>query len=946
MEFALVKNNAAAAFVVEKETSWGVGSIAGKVCRDVSDVTGILPQVKDAGDAAEDEPQVIFGIIGESRTLAELERSGAIDCTAVRGKRECFLFRVVSPQKLVIAGSDKRGTIYGLFHISECIGVSPWVRFADVVPAKKREVVFSERDTVCSREPSVKYRGFFINDEWPAFGNWTFSRYGGFTAEMYDLIFETLLRLKGNYLWPAMWTSSFSLDGPGEESAKLADAYGIIMSNSHHEPCLRHSEEWDIVRGEDSVYGNAWNYAENKEGLLRYWRDGLLRSGKYENIITIGMRGERDSLMLGEDATLAENIAQLKEIITEQRRLIAKCVGENAPQMLALYKEVEAYYYGDEQTAGLKDWDGLRGVTLMLCEDNFGNMRTLPQEEKRECDGGFGMYYHFDYHGCPVSYEWVNSSYLPKVWDQMTMAYDFGVRDIWIVNVGDLKFQEYPLSFFMDLAYDYERWGSGRKDAPAAYLKHWTAREFGGYLSEELQNKTVEVMKGYTKMNHNCKPEVMRPDTYHPLHFSEGKRRLAENDRLKELLWELKEQIPYELLAAYWELVYYPAMGSVNVSDMQLYAGLNHFYARMGAVMANDYADKVRQCIAADRELTEDMHRLLDGKWNGMGLSEHIGFANWNDEECRYPVIMYVEPANKPQLMAYEEGDDTATAGGDWTGKLLVMRAFHRAGVTEGRLILQNTCKEDVAYTILCSIPGVTVVPACGTVHREETLSVDVQKELLPAGAEFTVHYAGGNIRVCIEADYAVLPKCAPMTFFEEDGLLSIEASHFAECVPGNKGAFAVLEGYGKTLAGVKAYPQTKTYFSGDGTDGVPYLVYRMWVKEAGEYDARFYTAPANPVRERGDVSFGYAVNDGEVKKVSLIPDGYRAGEPSCAPWAKMVCAQIRVTAEKITLQKGENRISIYAGTPGFILEKIVLVRAGKTLPVSYLGPQESYYIS
>ena len=233
----------------------------------------------------------------------------------------------------------------------------------------------------------------------------------------------------------------------GEENARLADCYGIVMSNSHHEPCLRHSEEWDLVRGEDSVYGNEWSYLTNREGLIRYWRDGLLRSGKYENIITIGMRGERDSLMLGEDASLEQNISLLKEIITEQRKLIRECVGENEPEMLALYKEVEAYYYGDETTPGLKDWDGLDGVTLMLCEDNYGNMRTLPTEEMRSHRGGFGMYYHFDYHGSPVSYEWVNSSYLPKIWDQMTMAYDFGVRDIWIVNVGDLKFQEYPLSF-------------------------------------------------------------------------------------------------------------------------------------------------------------------------------------------------------------------------------------------------------------------------------------------------------------------------------------------------------------------------------------------------------------------------------------------------------------------------------------------------------------------
>ena len=190
---------------------------------------------------------------------AELIAEMQMDVSSIRGKRESFLF-VVTEQRLLIFGSDKRGTIYGMFHISELMGVSPWVTFADVVPERKDEVYMTEADTFYSKEPSVKYRGFFINDELPAFGNWTFSHFGGFTAEMYDMIFETLLRLKGNYLWPAMWTSSFSLDGPGEENARLADCYGIVMSNSHHEPCLRHSEEWDLVRGEDSVYGNEWSY--------------------------------------------------------------------------------------------------------------------------------------------------------------------------------------------------------------------------------------------------------------------------------------------------------------------------------------------------------------------------------------------------------------------------------------------------------------------------------------------------------------------------------------------------------------------------------------------------------------------------------------------------------------------------------------------------------------
>ncbi len=255
----------------------------------------------------------------------------------------------------MIAGSDKRGTIYGLFHLSELLGVSPWVYFADVLPVKRDTVILTQAVNTVSKEPSVKYRGFFINDEWPSFGSWTFRHFGGFTAEMYDKVFELLLRLKGNYLWPAMWTSSFSLDGPGMANALLADEYGIVMSNSHHEPCLRHSEEWDLVKGEGSPYGTEWNFDRNKKGLTRYWRDGLRRNGRLENIITMGMRGERDSEILGHAATLKENIDYLKEVISTQNQLIRECVDNNldqVPRMLALYKEVEAYFYGDDKTEG------------------------------------------------------------------------------------------------------------------------------------------------------------------------------------------------------------------------------------------------------------------------------------------------------------------------------------------------------------------------------------------------------------------------------------------------------------------------------------------------------------------------------------------------------------------------------------------------------------------
>ena len=430
-------------FTVEQEAFEGVKRIAKKVALDFEKVSGLLPEIKntflDNADSSQYDYNIIFATAGASPFLNKLISERKFDQSALNGKNEVYQIKFIEnisgnkSKTLLIIGSDKRGTIYGMFALSEYIGVSPLHFWGDAEPVSRENIEITKEIETVSKEPSVKYRGFFINDEWPCFGSWTFGRFGGFTSEMYDHVFELLLRLKGNYLWPAMWTSSFPLDGPGSLNEELADIYGVVMGASHHEPCLRASEEWDKVRGVSSQYGNDWNYYTNKNGLLKYWEDALKRSGKYEKIITIGMRGERDSSMLPEGASLKDNIDLLKDIIKNQRELIKKHVNPDISkvrQVLALYKEVEEYYYGSSEVEGLKDWDELDGVICMLCEDNFGFMRTLPTEDIRSRSGGFGMYYHFDYHGGPISFEWMPSSSFERTWEQMCMAYDYGIRDI------------------------------------------------------------------------------------------------------------------------------------------------------------------------------------------------------------------------------------------------------------------------------------------------------------------------------------------------------------------------------------------------------------------------------------------------------------------------------------------------------------------------------------
>ena len=384
------------AFVFEKECLSGIIKIADKVADDICLVFGKRPECLETSDGADPDfagIKVVFGIAGHSPMIGALESAQKIDLSAIRGKREVYGFFAPKEDCIVIAGSDKRGTIYGLFRLSELFGVSPFVNWSGLLPQKRDCVLLNEEVFTVSKEPSVEYRGFFINDEWPAFGTWCNKHFGGFTCEMYEGVFELLLRLKGNYLWPAMWTSSFAEDGPGLKSAELADELGVVMGLSHHEPCLRHGEEYSHVRGKDSIYGDAWNFRSNEEGITLFWRDGLRRNGHLENVITVGMRGERDSKILGKEASLEDNINLLRDVLKTQEKLIREEVNEDlskVPRMLALYKEVEAYYYGDKDTAGLiEGCPELEDVILLLCEDNHGYLRSLPDEKMRRtfCSG-------------------------------------------------------------------------------------------------------------------------------------------------------------------------------------------------------------------------------------------------------------------------------------------------------------------------------------------------------------------------------------------------------------------------------------------------------------------------------------------------------------------------------------------------------------------------------
>ncbi len=955
----LISKTVSTPILVETQGFEGVRRIADTLAGDFEMVTGLRPSCISQKELTglENGQVILCATVDKSPLLDEMERNGKINLQEIRGKREVFQIRLVddpfekAEKALVICGSDKRGTIYGMFTLSEYIGVSPLVYWGDAMPAHRESIVVDGSIEQVSKEPSVKYRGFFINDEWPCFGSWVNEHFGGFNASAYKEVFEFLLRMKGNYLWPAMWTASFPLDGPGSANEELADIYGVVMGYSHHEPCLRASEEWDKVRGEDSEYGNEWNFYTNEQGLLKYWEDALKRSGGYENIITIGMRGERDTSMLGEQASVEENVSLLKDIIKKQRQLIARNVNEKVsevPQLLALYKEVEQYFYGEDKEGrkitGLKDYEELDGVTCMLCEDNFGHMRTLPTEDIRNRRGGFGMYYHLDYHGAPISHEWVDSTPLSKIWEQMCMAYEYGIRDVWIVNVGDIKLHEVPLTYFLALAYDYDKWGYGNAESYREYTAEWVDKCFPA-ASQETKNTIGHVYTEYTRLNGLRRPEALHEGIYHPCHYNETDRMLEQAENVELLSETVLDELDEREKDAYYSMVHFPAMSSMNLLAMQLYAGKNAHFARQGKPAANVYKDKAAARIKEDRVLAEKFAAFKNGKWNGMQLAPHIGFTKWNEDGSRYPVLCRVEPVQKPR-MAVSRADEERTACKNYgEPEEIILDDFLYESCEETAIEIANDGIGEIHYRITPQdgrMPDwLRLSSTEGTVKMQECVILSCNRELLSEKAQ-TVRLLVEDGETCValvvSAKKTKTDDLPPMTFLSGKDAVVIGAEHFVKNKGTGKGTYRVIEDYGKYSAGVKVFPSTAVFGE---TEEKPELTYRFLSETSGKYVVELLVAPTNSVVNLKPLRL-MVTGGRESRIVEILPADFRAGDYNDARWAKGVLDQIRIVKTELFFDEGVQELTVGALEAGVVLERIRIYPEGSSLKDSYLGPQES----
>lgn len=607
--FPLITKGAPCSIVMDTAEDEGVKMAISNLQQDIRQVCNNQPALLN------NIPAKRCVIIGNyhSAIIQKLIAAGKIDKEQLINKNEKFLLQVIAKpadgvdEALVIAGSDKRGTIYGIYELSKQMGVSPWYWWADV-PVIQQENVYIKPGIYTDGEPKVEYRGIFINDEWPSFGNWAKAKFGGINSKVYKHVFELVLRLKGNFVWPAMWGSAFYDDDP--QNGQLANTMGIVMGTSHHEPMALAQQDWKR-RGKGE-----WDYNHNAQNLRDFWTYGIERAKNWESVITVGMRGDGDEPM-----SEGANISLLENIVKDQRKIIEKVTGKKAketPQVWALYKEVQEYY-----DKGMRVPDD---ITLLLCDDNWGNVRKLPNLNEKPRSGGYGMYYHFDYVGAPRNSKWININPIPRIWEQMNLTYEYGVRKLWIVNVGDLKPMEYPITFFLDMAWNPEKFNAQNLQQ---HTEDFCAQLFGSQYAKEA----ARILSLYAKYNRRVTPETLNAKTY-SFNYGEWERVVDEYNALALDAHNLGFLLPATYRDTYDQIISYPVQACSNLYNMYYAQAKNHALAAKLDPEANQWADKVESCYLRDSLLSHYYNKVIsNGKWNHMMDQIHIGYTSWNNPQ-------------------------------------------------------------------------------------------------------------------------------------------------------------------------------------------------------------------------------------------------------------------------------------------------------------------------
>ncbi len=945
--FTLASPRQTAAILYDASDAAVVKRAAELFAADVEAVTGRRPQVTSA--TGETGPAVIVGTVGGSALIRRLSEAGKIDTAPLEGAWERYLIQTVANplpgirKALVIAGSDRRGAAYGLFTLSELIGVSPWYWWADV-PVKKHAALHVDAPPTYSQTPSVRYRGIFLNDEDWGLTPWASQTFeperGNIGPRTYAKVCELLLRLKANYLAPAMHPVSTSFNQIPENKL-VADTFAIVMGSTHCEPLLLNTaSEWDT-----KTMG-PWNYDKNKEGINRVLTQRVRENSPYENVYTLALRGLHDGAM-STTLPMHEKVRMLQQALLDQRRILAENIDrpvETVPQAFTPYKEVLEIY-----SNGLELPDD---ITIVWPDDNYGYMKRLSGVREQRRTGRSGVYYHVSYLGVPHSYLWFSTTPPSLMYEELRKAYDTTADRLWLVNCGDLKGSEMQVSLFLDMAWDIGRFTA---DNVVSYPARWLAGIFGEAYYDRLEAMTREHLRlafprkpeymgwGYhwNRFDHNC--EQLTDTDFSFTNYDEAQRRLEAYRQLGARAEALLHEIGDEARPAFYQLVYYPLRGAELMNRMTLGGQRNRWYARQGRAATNAVRDEVQRCYDSLQVITRGYNSLLGGKWNHMMSMRQ----NYDGVSAYFnlPHLATHDAAGAPRLALQVAGEDVTGA-----------RAFHALPAFDNYLRrtypveIYNRGGGTLAWTAHASEPWVVLSKSAGKTADEERITVGIDWEKAPSGnavpAQIVFRAGEQSEKVLVSLFNPTAPSRAELRgiYVENNGCVSIPAAGCHRVRENDRIKITAVEDLGIEGPALQLGDPTAPLQIFRSRD-VPCAEYDFYAFDAGSVDVYTYVLPTFPLHADRDFRIGENTNT-DTKYSVQIDDGALATPSSshveyAQVWFESVLRNCAVNKSTLHIDKpGRHTLRIRVGDPGIVLQKIVLDFGG--MKRSYLGPQST----
>ena len=945
-EFELVKSGKAAKLYYDIRDFEVIKKSAHLFSNDVRLVTDREIAVSEAVEEMSSNC-IIVGTLGHNELIDKLILKKKLDVSTLKDKWESFHIEVVRnpfpgvKKALVVVGSDRRGTAYGLFSISESIGVSPWYWWADAPVAKRKELCLKVQK-MTSEEPTVKYRGIFINDEDWGLLRWAKTNFekerGNIGPKTYAKVCELLLRLKANYLSPAMHEASTAFNKIPENKL-VADSFAIVMGSVHCEPLLfNNASEWDKKTMGD------WDYVNNKEMLDRVLRQRVVDNSPYENVYTLALRGLHDKAM-GGSSDMKERVKLLGDALNAQRQLLVDVIKKPAneiPQAFTPYKEVLDVY-----NAGLELPDD---VTIIWPDDNYGYMKRLssPREQKRS--GRAGVYYHVSYLGKPHDYLWMSTISPALMYEELRKAYDATADRVWLLNVGDIKSCEFSMNLFLSMAYDINAFGYHNISTCQA---RWLADMFGQEYYEDFRDITTT----FYHQSFSRKPELMgwgyqwstnkhgkerNTDTdFSFTNYREADTRLAEYDRIGTKVDSILQQLPESEKAGFYQLLYYPVKGCEYLNKMVLYGQKNRWYALQGRAATDSIAKEAKACYDSLQIITQGYNSLLNGKWNPV-MTTRQGFAASYFE---LPKLLDVSLPAAASLGVLTEGEDVLRG----KSSIRTLPAFNTYFRQSYYFDLFNKGLAPLEWNLEVSDDWIIVNRKEGVTKQEERIWVSVDWSRVPVGERVSgvIDVMAGNAgkdKIYVSVFNPSSPSLQELDtlFVEHNGYVSINAADYHRKVENEDIKIKLIPNLGFEDASVQlGNPIAPVQRTGNST--VPRVEYDFYAFGQGSVDVYTYVLPTFTLSTDKDYA-GHEATNIETKYGVCIDDG-PVMNPSTSSfeyaqiWYESVLKNCRINKTTLHINEpGKHTVKVLCGDPGTVLQKVVLDFGG--MQRSYLGPR------